>query len=79
MTHQVFARTGLVVAMLGLLSLSACSGLDNTEESVLSGGAIGAAVGTVGVLMTGGCIPCGTAIGSAVGAGAGYAIERARR
>ena len=50
--------------------------MDDTQQKMLSGGAIGAVVGTVGTVITGGCIPCGTAIGGAVGVGAGYLIDQ---
>jgi osmotically inducible lipoprotein OsmB len=55
-----------------VLSLSACTNMNNTQQRTLSGAAIGAGVGTVGTVMTGGCVTCGAAIGAAVGAGAGY-------
>lgn len=60
----------------GLLALTACSNLDDTQQKMLSGGAAGAVIGTVGVAVTGGCIPCGTAIGGAVGAGTGYVLDK---
>lgn len=41
--------------------------MGNTEQRVLSDGAIGAGVGAAGTLITGGCIACGAAIGGAVG------------
>jgi len=55
-----------------ILSLSACSNMSNTQQRTLSGAAIGAGVGTVGTVMTGGCVTCGAAIGAAVGGGVGY-------
>lgn len=58
-----------------LASLGACSELNTTQERVLSGAAIGAGVGAATTIMTGGCISCGTVIGGAVGAGAGYAYD----
>jgi hypothetical protein len=69
-----FARAAVIGA--GLLALTACSNLDDTQQKVLSGGAAGAVIGTVGVAITGGCIPCGTAIGGAVGAGTGYLLDQ---
>ncbi len=69
-----FARVAVLGA--GLLALTACSNLDDTQQKVLSGGAAGAVIGTVGVAITGGCIPCGTAIGGAVGAGTGYILDQ---
>ena len=64
------------VMAIGLIGLTACSNLDDTQQKVLSGGAAGAIIGTVGVAITGGCIPCGTAIGGAVGAGTGYVLDQ---
>lgn len=61
-----------VLAMAAALALGACSGLNQTEQRTLSGGAIGAGVGAVAGAVTGGCVGCGAVIGGAVGAGAGY-------
>lgn len=69
-------RFAIPVALAAALSLSACSGLNQTEERTLSGGAIGAGIGAVGTAMTGGCVACGAAIGGAVGAGAGYLYDQ---
>ena len=66
----------LPVVMVGALALAGCSGLNSTEERVLSGGAIGAAAGAAGTAITGGCIACGAALGGVVGAGAGYIIDQ---
>ena len=66
----------LPVALVGALALAGCSGLNSTEERVLSGGAIGAAAGAAGTAITGGCIACGAALGGVVGAGAGYIIDQ---
>jgi len=73
-TPALFARLVLCAAMVA--SMSACSNLDDTQQKALSGGAAGAVIGTVGVAITGGCIPCGTAIGGAVGAGSAYALDQ---
>lgn len=70
-------RTTILPAVLaGGLLVSGCTGMSSTEQSTLSGGAIGAGVGAVGTLMTGGCVSCGAAIGAGVGAGAGYIHEK---
>lgn len=66
-----FAGLLIVAALLG-----GCSNLDTTEQRVLSGGAIGAAAGAAGTAITGGCVACGAALGGAVGAGAGYIIDK---
>ncbi|MFD2207518.1 hypothetical protein [Kiloniella antarctica] len=49
--------------------------MSDTQQRVLSGGAIGTGVGVVGTALTGGCITCGAVIGGAVGAGAGYVVD----
>lgn len=67
---RLFASVG------ALLLLSACANLNHTEQKVLSGGAIGAAVGAAGTAVTGGCVACGAAIGGAVGAGTGYVLDK---
>lgn len=69
-------RMILPVTLAAGLALAGCSGLSNTEQRVLSGGAIGAGVGAAGTLLTGGCVSCGAAIGGAIGAGAGYILDR---
>lgn len=74
MRSAVFTASAL--AALCLLSLGACSDMSRTQQRTLSGAAIGAGVGTVGTVMTGGCVSCGAAIGAGVGAGAGYAIDK---
>jgi osmotically inducible lipoprotein OsmB len=58
------------------LGLAGCSGMNDTQQATLSGGAIGAAVGAAGTALTGGCVSCGAALGGAVGAGSGYVIEK---
>ncbi|GAB5470257.1 MAG: hypothetical protein Kilf2KO_32870 [Rhodospirillales bacterium] len=62
-----------------LLLLAACSGLNKTEERTLSGGAIGAGVGAVGTVLTGGCVACGAVIGGALGAGTGYIYDQVKK
>ena len=66
----------LPIILIAGLGLGACSNMNNTEQRVLSGGAIGASVGAVGTVVTGGCVACGAAIGGAVGAGAGYIYDQ---
>lgn len=66
----------LPLALVTTLGLAGCSGMSNTEQRVLSGGAIGAGVGAAGTAITGGCVTCGAVIGGAAGAGAGYLYDR---
>lgn len=69
----MLARMGAGLGRLGavacvLLGLTACSGLSDTEQRALTGGAIGAAGGAVL-----GAIAGSPAIGAAVGGGLGAA------
>ena len=66
----------VAVMFAGLVAVAGCSGMNDTAQRTLSGGAIGATVGAVGTALTGGCVWCGAAIGGAVGAGAGYIYDR---
>ena len=61
-----------------VLMLSACSNMNHTQQRTLSGAGIGAGVGAVGTVMTGGCVSCGAAVGAAVGAGAGYVYDKTK-
>ena len=63
-------------AIAGMLLVSACSGLNQTQERALSGGAIGAGVGAAGTALTGGCVSCGAAVGGLVGTGAGLIYDQ---
>jgi len=66
----------LLAGALGVVALSGCSNMNDTQQRVVSGTAIGAGVGAVGTVVTGGCVSCGTAIGAAAGAGAGYIYDQ---
>jgi hypothetical protein len=61
------------------MTLGGCSNLNNTEQRVLSGAAIGAAGGAVVTAVTGGCIACGAAVGGAVGAAGGYVVDQIKK
>ncbi|MDR3424161.1 MAG: hypothetical protein P4M13_03655 [Alphaproteobacteria bacterium] len=67
---------GKAVLVVGLLAMTGCADMTHQEQSMLSGGAAGAAIGAVGTVMTGGCVACGAAIGGAVGTGAGYVVDQ---
>ncbi len=72
-------RAIVPLAALALLGTAACSNMNETQQRTVSGGAIGAGVGTVGAAVTGGCIWCGTLIGGAVGAGSGYVYDQIKK
>lgn len=65
-----------VFAVLVLCGLTACADMNHTQQRVVSGAAIGTAVGAATTVMTGGCVACGAAIGGAVGAGTGYVLDK---
>lgn len=68
-----FASKSLrVVFALSLLSLSGCESWGPAGSKVAAGTLIGLGTGAVVTAATGGCVPCGIAIGGAAGAGAGY-------
>lgn len=69
----------LALATVCLISLGACSNMSTTQQRVVSGAAVGAVAGLGVTAATGGCISCGAAIGTAVGAGVGYVIDRANQ
>lgn len=73
---SMILRSAIVILALG--TLTACSGMNTTQQRTLSGGAIGAAGGAAITALTGGPILLGTAIGAAGGAVAG-AVTAPRR
>lgn len=72
-------RVMIPVALAGVLTLGACSGMNDTQQRTLSGGAIGAGVGGVAGALTGGCVSCGAVIGGAVGAAGGYIYDQTKK
>lgn len=67
------------VLALSIVALSGCSGMNDTQQRVLSGGAIGAGTGAAITAVTGGCVACGAAIGGAVGAAGGYVYDQMKK
>ena len=59
------------ICILAAMSLSACSGLNSTQQGALTGGAIGAATGIVLTAATGGT---NLLLGGLVGGAGGAAI-----
>ena len=70
MTRNLLAVPLVVVAMLG------CSGMSNTQQKMLSGGAIGAAAGAAIVAIAGGNPIWGAIGGAAVGTAGGYLMSK---
>jgi len=76
MKKILLTKTLRAAVLVALIGVGACSDMNPTEQRVLSGAAIGTAVGAAGTVMTGGCVACGAAIGGAVGAGTGFLVDR---
>ena len=72
--NSTFTRIASVALIV--LSLAGCENMDEAQQRMVSGGAIGVAAGAVGTVITGGCIACGMAIGGAVGAASGYVVDQ---
>lgn len=61
------------------VGLTACSGMNSTEQRTLSGGAIGAGAGAALGAITGGSLIGGALIGGAAGAAGGYIYDREKK
>jgi osmotically inducible lipoprotein OsmB len=73
-TNSAFVR--VAVLALTVLGLGACSNMDQMQQRMVSGGAIGVTAGAVTTVVTGGCVACGMAIGGAVGTAGGYIVDQ---
>ncbi len=70
-------RVAVALSALTLLALTGCSNMNSTEQSVLSGAAIGAGAGAVvGAVTPGLGIGTGALIGAGVGAATGYIVDQ---
>jgi len=67
-------RIALVFALFAMVGMSGCSGMSRTQQTTLSGGAIGAGGGAVLGAIVGGNPVTGAIIGGAAGAATGYII-----
>lgn len=65
--------------VISVLFLSACAGMNDTQQRTLSGAGIGAGVGAAGAAVTGGNPIGGAVIGGAVGAGGGYLYDKSKK
>jgi len=64
-------KAATIVAVAALLGTTACTNMDNTSQSALSGGAIGGAIGLAATAVAGTSLVTGAIVGGAVGAAAG--------
>ena len=65
----------VILVMVAAVVLGGCSGMSNTEQRTLSGGAIGAGGGAL-IGWAAGCPACGAAIGGGAGALGGYIYDQ---
>lgn len=66
----------LIAVPLSVALLVACSGMSNTQQKMLSGGAIGAAAGAGITAIAGGNPIWGAVGGAAVGTAGGYLMSK---
>jgi osmotically inducible lipoprotein OsmB len=69
----------LLLALSLIFFMAGCSGLSTREQRVLSGGAIGAGVGTAGAAILGGPLVVGAAAGAAAGAVGGVIADEVEK
>ena len=67
----------VIVAVAGLM-LAGCANMNRTEQSMVSGGAMGAAGGAAIGALTGGSTVAGALIGGAAGTAGGSIVEQMR-
>lgn len=72
-------KTALALVAVAGLTLGACSGMSNTEQRMMSGGAGGAAAGAGVGAITGGDPVTGAIIGGAAGTAGGYLWDQHKR
>jgi hypothetical protein len=65
--------------VLMICSVCGCAGMTPTEQSTLSGGVIGSAVGVGAAAVLGGPLPVGAAAGAAAGAVGGLVVDEMQR
>ncbi|MCK9378013.1 MAG: glycine zipper domain-containing protein [Syntrophobacterales bacterium] len=64
-----------VLIMVAALLVGGCSGMSDTTQRTLSGGAIGAGAGSL-IGWAAGCPACGAAIGGGAGLAGGYIYDQ---
>lgn len=69
----------MLAATLCIAALTSCSGMNSTQQRVLSGSAIGAGGGALIGAATGGSVATGALIGAGAGAVGGYIVDQNHR
>jgi osmotically inducible lipoprotein OsmB len=68
-------KQAAILVMIAALLVGGCSGMSNTQQRTLSGGAIGAGSGAL-IGWAAGCPACGAAIGGGAGLVGGYVYDQ---
>jgi osmotically inducible lipoprotein OsmB len=68
-------KNTFILVVVAMMVLGGCSGMSNTQQRMLSGGAIGASSGAL-VGWAAGCPACGAAIGGGAGVAGGYIYDQ---
>lgn len=74
-----FRNAKMAAAGLCIAALTSCSGMNSTQQRVLSGSAIGAGGGALIGAATGGSVATGALIGAGAGAVGGYIVDQNAR
>lgn len=73
-----FRQMACAVVLISTMALPACSNMNNRDQRMLSGAAIGTGAGAIIGAATGGSVLTGAAIGAAAGTAGGYIYDRNR-
>jgi osmotically inducible lipoprotein OsmB len=68
-------KRAAVLLLVAAMLVGGCSGMSNTQQRTLSGGAIGASSGAL-IGWAAGCPACGAAIGGGAGLAGGYIYDQ---
>jgi osmotically inducible lipoprotein OsmB len=68
-------KRAAVLLLVAAMLVGGCSGMSNTQQRTLSGGAIGAGSGAL-IGWAAGCPACGAAIGGGAGLAGGYIYDQ---
>jgi osmotically inducible lipoprotein OsmB len=68
-------KRAVVLVLVAAVLIGGCSGMSNTQQRVVSGGAIGAGSGAL-IGWAAGCPACGAAIGGGAGLAGGYIYDQ---
>ncbi len=71
--------TRVAAAIILMISIAGCAGMNSTEQRMLSGGAIGAGAGAAVGAISGGSAATGAIVGGAAGVVGGLIVDEAEK